>query len=54
VLAWFIGPEFEVKPDPSAEGGLRVVDHHPPRQWAGVSLAYAVALAAITVYAIAA
>jgi len=54
VLAWFIGPQFEVAPDPSAEAGLRVVDQNRLRQWAGVSLVYAVALAAMTVYAVAA
>ena len=54
VLAWFIGPEFEVAQDASTVTGLRVVDRNQPRQWAGVSLAYAVGLAAMTVYAVAA
>jgi len=31
-----------------------VVDQNRPRQWASVSLAYAAALAAMTVYAVAA
>jgi rhomboid protease GluP len=54
VLAWFIGPEFEVAQDASTVTGLRVVDRNEPRQWAGVSLAYAVGLVAMTVYAVAA
>lgn len=54
VLAWFIGPEFEVAQDAGTVTGLRVVDRNGPRQWAGVSLAYAVGLAAMTVYAVAA
>lgn len=53
VLAWFIGPQFEVAPDPSAEAGLRVIDQNHPRQWASVSLVYAAALAAMTIYAVA-
>ena len=34
VLAWFIGPEFEVAQDASTVTGLRV-DRNEPRQWAG-------------------
>ena len=52
VLAWFIGPEFEVAQDTGTMTGLRVVDRNRPRQWAGVSVAYAVALAVMTVYAV--
>lgn len=52
VLAWFIGPEFEVAQDTSTMPGLRVVDRNKPRQWAGVSLVYAVVLATMTVYAV--
>jgi len=52
VLAWFIGPEFEVAQDTSTMAGLRVVDRNKPRQWAGVSLVYAVVLATMTVYAV--
>jgi len=52
VLAWFIGPEYEVARDPEIDGGLRVVDQNQIRQWAWMSAAYAAALAAITVYAV--
>lgn len=52
MLAWFIGPEFEVAQDTSTMPGLRVVDRNKPRQWAGVSLVYAVVLATMTVYAV--
>jgi len=52
VLAWFIGPEYEVARDPEIDGGLRVVDQNQIQQWAWMSAAYAAVLAAIIVYAV--
>ena len=54
VLAWFIGPEYKVRPDPQAQGGLSVVDENPVSRWALSSAIYAAGLAVALVYAIAA
>ena len=54
VLAWFIGPHYDVQADPTAEGGRRVVDQNPIRRWALPSLIYAAALAAVMAYAVSA
>jgi rhomboid protease GluP len=54
VLAWFIGPAYHVKRDPTAENGLRVVDDNPFRRWVLPSLVYAASLLAVTAYAVAA
>jgi rhomboid protease GluP len=54
VLAWFIGPAHTVKPDPAAEGGLKVVDENPIERWALPSLLYAVGLVAVIAYAVSA
>ncbi|HML24827.1 MAG TPA: rhomboid family intramembrane serine protease [Aggregatilinea sp.] len=54
VLAWFIGPHYDVQADPAAEGGHRVVDLNPVQRWALPSLIYAVTLAAVMAYAVAA
>lgn len=52
VLAWFIGPDYNVQSDPSAMGGHRVIDRNPIQRWAIPSLLYAVVLAAALVYAV--
>jgi len=52
VLAWFIGPAYQVKYDPETMTGFRVVDANPPRVWAAASLIYAAALLALTAYAV--
>jgi rhomboid protease GluP len=52
VLAWFIGPAYNVQRDPATEGGLRVIDQNPPRRWVWYPVAYAAVLAAVTVYAV--
>lgn len=54
VLAWFIGPHYDVQADPAAEGGHRVVDQNPVQRWALPSLIYAAALAAVMAYAVSA
>jgi len=54
VLAWFIGPEYHVRRDPTAENGFRVVDDNPPQRWVPPALVYAVGLFIVTAYAVAA
>lgn len=54
VLAWFIGPEYQVRRDASVETGYTVVDTNPVQRWALPSVLYAVGLAAVMVYAISA
>ncbi len=52
VLAWFIGPDYQVKQDSTAASGFTVVDENPLKRWALPSFLYAVGLAALTVYAV--
>jgi rhomboid protease GluP len=52
VLAWFIGPAYNVLFDPTAESGHRVVDENPVQRWALTSVLYTVALVAALVYAV--
>jgi rhomboid protease GluP len=52
VLSWFIGPAYRVHRDPEADGGLRVVDENPIRQWALPSLLYTAGLVVVMFYAI--
>ncbi|MBN1679516.1 MAG: rhomboid family intramembrane serine protease [Anaerolineae bacterium] len=52
VLAWFIGPEYQVTADPTSTVGLRVVDGNPAQRWALPLVAYAVTLGAMVVYAV--
>jgi len=54
VLAWFIGPQYEVRRDPAAEAGFLVVDENRVDRWALPSLLYTVGLGVIMVYAISA
>lgn len=54
VLAWFIGPAYHVKRDPTAENGFRVVDENPLPRWVLPSAVYAAALLIVTAYAVAA
>ncbi|WP_162909279.1 rhomboid family intramembrane serine protease [Aggregatilinea lenta] len=54
VLAWFIGPHYDVQADPAVLGGHRVVDLNPVQRWALPSLVYAAALAAVMAYAVSA
>lgn len=54
VLAWFIGPEYQVRQDPRTDSGLAVVDVNPPRRWALPSVIYGVGLVVLIVYAVSA
>jgi rhomboid protease GluP len=54
VLAWFIGPAYSIKVDPTIEGGYHVADDNPIQQWVLPSILYAVVLAVLTVYAVSA
>jgi hypothetical protein len=54
VLAWFIGPSYNVQRDMSSATGYAVVDNNPIERWALPSMLYAVGLAAAMVYAVAA
>ncbi|MBI5959589.1 MAG: rhomboid family intramembrane serine protease [Chloroflexi bacterium] len=51
ILAALIGPAYQVEPDPTAEGGMHVVDHNPMPQWVLRGVAYAAGLAVLIVYA---
>lgn len=51
VLAWFIGPAYNVLFDPVTETG-QVVDENPVQRWALTSVLYTVALVAALVYAV--
>ncbi len=52
ILAWFIGPAYQVQRDPTAESGFSVVDKNPVGRWALASGIYAVGLAALMAYAV--
>ncbi|MBN1200505.1 MAG: rhomboid family intramembrane serine protease [Anaerolineae bacterium] len=52
VLAWFIGPAYNVTHDPTAASGLRVIDENPVQRWALPSVLYAAVLLITLVYAI--
>lgn len=52
VLAWFIGPSYQVKYDPETMTGFRVVDANSLRSWASASLIYTAGLVALMVYAV--
>lgn len=54
VLAWFIGPHYNVQRDPNSEGGLKVIDNNPVQRWMLPSVLYAVGLMIALVYAISA
>ncbi len=52
ILTFLIGPAYNVQRDPTAEGGLRVVDNNPIRRWASLAALYAVGLVIAVVYAV--
>lgn len=52
VLAWFIGPAYNVKHDQSVKGGFSVVDENPIQRWALPSVLYAIGLVIAIVYAV--
>jgi rhomboid protease GluP len=54
VLAWFIGPSYNVTRDPSAVNGIRVVDENTIQRWALPSVLYAIGLVAVLAYALSA
>lgn len=53
VLAWFIGPEYRVQADPVTRN-VEVIDANPVQKWVLPSVLYAVGLAAVMAYAVAA
>ena len=52
VLAWFVAPQLQLQPDAAAPSGFRIVDGNPPAKTWTTPLIFAVALAAVLVYAI--
>lgn len=52
VLAWFISPAYTIERDASVESGLILVDGNPIERWAPFAGAYAIALFALTAFAI--
>ncbi len=54
VLAWFIGPSYQVQRDPATDVGLSVVDQNSFQRWALPSALYTLGLVVLTVYAVAA
>ncbi len=52
VLAWFIGPHYQIAYDPTAQTSFTVVDRNPIQRWALPVLLYTVGLLVVTGYAV--